>query len=93
MTATELIQDNLQVANMQVAYKSAEAIARKWLLGMIQRCNSVDPMELPACLVTLLKHNLAPFSFDKPTEVTVPILTEYITYQVTEAKVSASTVV
>ena len=92
VTATELIQDNLQAANTQVAYKSAEAIARKWLLGMIERSNSVDSMELPACLVTLLKHNLAPISFDKPTEVTVPILAEYITYRVTEAKISASTV-
>ncbi len=91
VTASELIQDNLQATNTQATYRSAEAIAEKWLLEMIQKCNS-GQSQLPACLVSLLQHPLASVSFDKPTEVTVPILAEYITYWVTVGKVSASTV-
>src|SRR5258708_16374094 len=72
-TPSMLTQDNLQATNTQATYRSAEAIAEKWLLEMIQKCNS-GQSQLPACLVSLLQHPLAPVSFLKPTEITVPIL-------------------
>src|SRR5260370_40889329 len=78
--ASELIQDNLQVANTQVAYRSAEAIANKWLLEMIEKSKSNESTKLPDCLTSLLHHNLALVSFEKPTEIIVPLLAEYITY-------------
>jgi hypothetical protein len=96
VTFAELIQDNLQSASTQKAYASAVSGGQKWLKEKVEEYTT-GKGDLRACLTPIFCHPLALVSFDKPTEVTVPLLAEYITHRATAApstvkKVSPSTV-
>jgi hypothetical protein len=71
-TLPTLFQDNLQSTATQKAYASAVSGGQKWVKEKVEEYTT-GKGDLRACLVPIFCHTLAPVSFDKPTEVTVPV--------------------
>ncbi|KAF8340714.1 uncharacterized protein EI90DRAFT_3117249 [Cantharellus anzutake] len=92
ITSADLIRDNLLAKSTQKSYASAVSGVQEWLKETMEEYTARRGNDISACLVPLFCHPLAVVSFAKPTEVTVPLLSEYITHLVTVQKRSSSLV-
>jgi hypothetical protein len=92
VTSADLIRENLLAKSTQKSYASAMSGAREWLKATVEEYSTGRGNDISACLVSLFCHPLAAMSFDEPTEVTVPLLSEYITHLVTVQERSSSLV-
>jgi len=66
--------------------------AQEWLKETVEEYTTRRGNGISACLIPLFCDPLAAVSFDRPTEVTVPLLSEYITHLVTVQEQSSSLV-